>query len=156
MEQQPFLQLIQVHQPLLHKLCRLYSDTPEDREDLFQEMIYQLWKSYGTFAQQSKVSTWIYRIALNTALAPFRKRRPQITYTDTLPEPPPTDSPPNIRQEALFAALKLLSDAEKAIIALYLEDLSYQEIAAVTGIAENYVGVKLNRIKTKIKHLLKQ
>ncbi|NLR61815.1 sigma-70 family RNA polymerase sigma factor [Chitinophaga polysaccharea] len=154
MDKQAFLAAITQHQGMLHKLCRLYRDTPEDREDLFQEMIYQLWKSFPSFQGNAKISTWIYRIALNTALASFRKKSLPVTYTDTLPEIAQPDHRDNEQQELFFAALKQLSDAEKAIIALYLEDMSYQEIAGVIGIEENYVGVKLNRIKNKIKSIL--
>lgn len=154
MDQPAFLSVIAQHQGILHKLCRLYRDSPEDREDLFQEMIYQLWKSFPSYAGNAKISTWIYRIALNTALAGFRKRSISVTYTDTLPEIPATENTSTQQQDQLFAALKQLSDAEKAIIALYLDDFSYQEIAAIIGIAENYVGVKINRIKTKLKNKL--
>ncbi|NLR79571.1 RNA polymerase sigma factor [Chitinophaga eiseniae] len=155
MDKQAFLATITQHQGMLHKLCRLYRDTPEDREDLFQEMIYQLWKSFPSFKGNAKISTWIYRIALNTALASFRKKSLPVTYTDTFPEiAQPADHRDNEQQELFFAVLKQLSDAEKAIIALYLEEMSYQEIAGIIGIEENYVGVKLNRIKNKIKSLL--
>ncbi|MGO4289748.1 RNA polymerase sigma factor [Chitinophaga sp. RAB17] len=155
MDQPAFLVSIQQHQGILHKLCRLYRDSPEDREDLFQEMIYQLWKSFPSFEGNAKISTWIYRIALNTALAGFRKRSIPVTYTDTLPDVPMVqENNTTLQQDQLFAALKQLSDAEKAIIALYLDDMSYQEIAGIIGIEENYVGVKLNRIKTKLKNIL--
>lgn len=155
MNQEEFLSLILQHQGMLHKICRLYRDSPEDREDLFQEIVYQLWKSVPGFQGQAKISSWIYRIALNTALAAFRKKGPRLTYPATLPDTASsTTAATSDRQEQLFAALKQLSDAEKAIIALYLEELSYQEIAAIIGIEENYVGVKLNRIKTKIKNIL--
>ncbi|GAA3936049.1 sigma-70 family RNA polymerase sigma factor [Chitinophaga oryziterrae] len=153
--EEDFLQMIRQHQAVIHKVCRLYRDTREDREDLFQEIVYQLWKAFPAFEGRAKLSSWMYRIALNTALASFRKRAPDITYPVTLPEriadPPAGD----LQQEQLFAALKQLNDSDKAIIALYLEDMSYQEIAAIIGIDENYVGVKLNRIKTKIKNILK-
>lgn len=155
MDQPAFLATIQQHQGILHKLCRLYRDSPEDREDLFQEMIYQLWKSFPSFEGNAKISTWIYRIALNTALAGFRKRSIPVTYTDTFPEiPAAQENNTTLQQDQLFAALKQLSDADKAIIALYLEEMSYQEIAGIIGIDENYVGVKLNRIKTRIKNIL--
>lgn len=156
MDTSTFPGTIQQHQGILHKLCRLYRDSREDREDLFQEMIYQLWKSYPSFAGNARISTWIYRVALNTALADFRRKQPRITYTDSLPDIPDNGSQAtSVQQDQLFAALRQLSDAEKAIIALYLEDMSYQEIADIIGIDENYVGVKLNRIKSKIKNILK-
>ncbi|SFD61285.1 RNA polymerase sigma-70 factor, ECF subfamily [Chitinophaga sp. CF118] len=150
-----FLQMIRQHQGIIHKVCRLYRDSPEDRQDLFQEIVYQLWKAFPSFEGRAKLSSWMYRIALNTALASFRKHRPEITYPVALPEQVADPSGGNLQQELLFAALKQLNDSEKAIIALYLEDMSYQEIAAIIGIDENYVGVKLNRIKTKIKSILK-
>jgi RNA polymerase sigma factor (sigma-70 family) len=153
-----FLHLIHQHQAIIHKICRLYRESKEDREDLFQEITFQLWKSYPSFKGQSKITSWMYRIALNTAMALFRKRAPPITYTATLPDQL-ADTAPDTRhtqQEQFFRALQQLDDGEKAIITLYLEDLSYQEIADITGINENYVGVKLNRIKTKLKNRLNQ
>ena len=157
MDEKQFLTLIDGQQGIIHKVCRLYRDSPEDREDLFQEIIYQLWRAMPSFKGEAKVSTWIYRVALNTAIAAFRKKRPEIEYSAVLPDllEEPQSEELAIRQERLFAALKQLDDSEKAIITLYFEELSYQQIAEVTGISENYVGVKLNRIKNKIQKLLK-
>jgi len=156
MDERQFLILINEHQGIIHKICRLYRDVREDREDLFQEITFQLWKSHESFNNNSKISTWIYRIALNTAIATFRKKKQDIEYRPALPEM--ADEQPDeelaLRQERLFSALKKLDDGDKAIITLYLEDLSYQQIADIIGISENYVGVKLNRIKIKIQNLL--
>lgn len=155
MDKQAFLDTIQQHQGILFKLCRLYRDHREDREDLFQDMIYQLWKSWPSFDGRAKLSTWIYKIALNTALADFRKRKPGITYTDQLPETADLAGPVMSEQtEQLFIALRQLNDAEKAIMALYLDDMSYQEMSGILGINENHIGVKLNRIRNKIKNIL--
>nr|WP_121269501.1 sigma-70 family RNA polymerase sigma factor [Pedobacter schmidteae] len=156
MDEIQFLQLITEHQGIIHKVCRLYRDSKEDREDLFQEISYQLWKALSSFKGEAKLSTWIYRVALNTAIASFRKKIPNIEYSPILPDVPEEmqNEELAIRHEQLFAALKQLDDGEKAIITLYLEDLSYQQIAEVIGINENYVGVKLNRIKNKIQKLL--
>jgi len=98
----------------------------------------------------------MYRIALNTTILPFRKKRPDIRYTDQLPDHPEEPHESDEQQEQLLHALKQLNDADKALITLYLEDLSYKEIAEITGITENNVGVKLNRIKNKIQQLLKK
>lgn len=157
MDEKQFLTLIDGHQGIIHKVCRLYRDSPEDQEDLFQEIIYQLWRGIPSFKGEAKVSTWIYRVALNTAIAAFRKKKPEIEYTIALPDllEEPQSEELALRQERLFAALKQLDESEKAIITLYFEQLSYQQIAEVTGINENYVGVKLNRIKNKIQKLLK-
>lgn len=156
MDEIQFLQLITEHQGIIHKVCRLYRDSKEDREDLFQEISYQLWKAVSSFKGEAKLSTWIYRVALNTAIASFRKKKPDIEYSPILPDVPEEmqNEELALRQEQLFAILKQLDDAEKAIITLYLEELSYQQIAEVIGINENYVGVKLNRVKNKIQKLL--
>jgi RNA polymerase sigma factor (sigma-70 family) len=154
MNETQFIQHIDRHQGIIHKICRLYRDSPEDREDLFQEIVFQLWKSVSTFNNEATFSTWMYRVALSTAIVAFRKKKPQIIYTPVLPDNPETFQD-NEQTERLFGALKKLDDDEKALITLYLEELSYKEIAAITGITENNVGVKLNRIKTKIQQLLK-
>lgn len=156
MDESQFLQLIDQHQGIIHKICRLYRDSREDREDLFQEIVFQLWKSAPAFGGKSKFSSWMYRIALNTAIVAFRKKRPDIIYGPVLPERPEERQEPEEQREQLFAALRQLNDADKALIALYLEDLSYQEIAEITGISENNVGVKLTRIRNKIQQLLKK
>lgn len=153
MEQTAFLKIISDHQKIIHKVCRMYRNTDEDRKDLFQEIVFQLWRSYPGFKAESKVSSWMYRIALNTAISVFRKPGPVIDYTENLPDYSENEVGQD-QEEAMFAALKKLSESERALIALFLEDYSYQEIAAITGITENYVGVKINRIKEKLKTIL--
>ncbi|RDB04451.1 RNA polymerase sigma factor [Runella aurantiaca] len=156
MNETAFLTLMAEHQGIIHKICRLYRDSREDREDLFQEITFQLWKSFPSFKGNSLISTWLYRIALNTAIASYRKEKPTIDYVETLPEfaEEPQNEELILRQERLLTAMKQLSESEKAIIALYLDDLSYLQIAEILGISENNVGVKINRIKTKIQQLL--
>ncbi|MEJ7585939.1 MAG: sigma-70 family RNA polymerase sigma factor [Ferruginibacter sp.] len=156
MSEQQFLALISQHQGIIHKVCRLYRNSPEDREDLFQEIIFQLWRSFPSFAGKSKITSWMYRVALNTALASFRKNKPDIAYAAVLPDLPEEqpDDHQAIRKEKLFSVLRELDEVERAIIALYFEDMSYAEISSIIGISEKYVGVKLNRIKIKIQKLL--
>ena len=156
MEKQ-FLRVIQDHQKIVYKVCRVYRDNREDQEDLFQEIVYQLWKSYPGFKGESKVSSWIYRIALNTAIAVYRKLKISIDYYEEFPEyiHPSNEKKISENEERLFWALRKLNDAEKAVISLYLEDFSYQEIAAITGLSESNVGVRLNRIKNKLREILK-
>lgn len=156
MDETLFLQWIDEHQGIIHKICRLYRDSREDREDLFQEIVYQLWKSLPTFKGEARFSTWMYRIALSTAISAFRKKRPDIRYTASLPDEQGEQNEQHEQRDLLFDALRKLNDADKALITLYLEDLSYQEIAAISGVSENNVGVKLNRIKTKIQQLIKK
>ena len=154
--EQAFLKDIQQHQNIIYKVCNLYRDRREDQEDLFQEIVYQLWKAYPGFKGESKLSTWMYRIALNTAIAAYRKPKIDITYPEELPDHMPyaSDTNSSENEQLLFRALRTLTDAEKAVISLYLEDYSYQEIAAITGLTESNVGVRLNRIKTKLKERL--
>ena len=156
MYEHEFITLIKEYQRIIHKVCHLYRDSKEDREDLFQEITFQLWEAYTSFKNQSKVSTWIYRIALNTAIATYRKKRPQIQYVSVLPDDQAEQHSEgnSIQQELLFAALKQLNDSEKALITLYLEDLNYQQIAEIMGISENNIGVKLSRIRMKLQKLL--
>ena len=157
MSEKEFLSLIQDNQRIIHKVCRIYRDNPEDREDLFQEIVFQLWRSYPSFRGGSKSSTWLYRIALNTAMASFRKNKPTITFAEYLPDVQFEDIEyeGNERQEQLLKSIRQLSEPDRALIALYLDDLSYQQIAGIMGISENNVGVKLNRIKKRLQKLIK-
>lgn len=150
-----FLVLISKHQGIVHKICRLYRDSLEDKQDLFQEIVYQLWKSYPTFRQESSVTTWMYRIALNTALASFRKPVPPVSYTDSLPDLASEHQEADEQHEQLFSALKQLNEGERALVSLYLEDLSYKDISEILGVSESNVGVRLNRVKNKLKQLVK-
>lgn len=156
MDETQFLKLIMENQAIIHKICRLYRDSIEDREDLFQEITYQLWRSLPSFNGAAKVSTWLYRVALNTAIASFREKKPDVSYSASLPDlPEETQSEElGLRQERFNAAIKQLDDSEKGILALYLEEMSYQQIAEIIGINVNHVGVKLNRIKNKIQKYL--
>ncbi|QSB29195.1 RNA polymerase sigma factor [Flavobacterium sp. CLA17] len=150
-----FTDLIFPHQALIHKICRMYRDTPEDQEDLFQEIIYQLWKSYPKFQGKSKISTWMYRIGLNTAMASFRKNKVKLLYSDTIPDKNIlSETTEHWREELLFSAIRQLSEDERALIGLYLDDFGYVEIAEIIGISENHIGVRLNRIKKKLKVIL--
>lgn len=152
-----FLEVIHDYQKIIHKICRVYRDSREDQEDLFQEIVYQLWKSYPGFKRESKVSSWIYRIALNTAIAIYRKSKIFIDSYQEFPENihPADEKIISENEERLFWALRKLNDLEKAVISLYLEDFNYQEIAEITGLSESNVGVRLNRIKNKLKVILK-
>jgi RNA polymerase sigma factor (sigma-70 family) len=152
-----FLQSIRDYQKIIYKVSKMYRNNKEDQEDLFQEIVYQLWKSYPSFKGEAKVSSWIYKIALNTAMAIYRKVRPLVVYFEKFPEQTDTHNDKNTseNEERLFWALRQLNDSEKAMVSLYLEDFSYQEIAEITGISESNTGVRLNRIKNKLKQIIK-
>jgi RNA polymerase sigma-70 factor (ECF subfamily) len=158
--EQGFIDLISTHQRLIHKVCSMYCDLEEERRDLFQEVVLQLWRAYDSYRGQAKLSTWIYRIALNTAITGFRKqtRRPQLTpLSDSLGGALPSYLPDHETEEkrtVLYQAIAQLSEIEKAIVMLHLEDHSYEEIADIMGITRNHVGVKLNRIKEKLRKIM--
>ncbi len=154
-----FLQIIQKNQGIIHKVCNIYCDTEDDRNDLFQEIVVQLWRSYPTFRKESKVSTWMYRVALNTAITTFKKskRRPdqnRLTYDNFQIEDEAYDTETEERIRSLHKAVNQLTGIEKSIVLLYLENKRYEEIAEITGITQNYVRVKMNRIKKKLKKLM--
>lgn len=137
----------------------MYCDTEEDRNDLFQEIVAQLWKSFPSFRNESKVTTWMYRVGLNTAITSFRKnkRRPDksgLAYENIqiADENSEAETEENIKH--LHCAVAQLTGIEKSIILLFLENKKYEEIAEITGITQNYVRVKMNRIKKKLKKLM--
>jgi len=154
-----FLNLMEVHKGIIHKISKMYMDTPEDQQDLFQEIIYQLWRSYDSFNSQSKFSTWMYRVALNTAVVFFRKENKKISSIPELPEHIAVEENPSVLKELQLAhfykAVQKLDNIEKALIFYHLENYSHKEIAANLGISEGNTRVKLNRAKTKLKALIK-
>jgi RNA polymerase sigma-70 factor (ECF subfamily) len=155
--EQEFVALINQHQKLIHKVCYLYLNDMNDREDLFQEITLQVWKSMSSFKGESKFSTWLYRIALNTAITFYRKERKSIiVLTEVLPDKAEETNIAEEQLKELHYAIGQLSKIEKALVMLYLENCSYNEIAEVLGITANNVAVKMSRIKTKLKELSKQ
>jgi RNA polymerase sigma factor (sigma-70 family) len=159
MEKELFLQIITQNQGLIHKVCRVYCDTSEDREDLFQEIVAQLWHSFHRFRHESKVSTWMYRVALNTAITHFKKakRRPDrdnLQFSNFQMAQDEYDETVEQQLKSLHGAIAKLTGIEKSITLLYLEEKGYEEIADIVGITQNYVRVKMNRIKAKLKKLM--
>jgi len=151
-----FLEIIRINQGIIHKVTNIYCDNEEDRQDLFQEILTQLWKSFRSFRNESKFSTWMYRVALNTAITSFKKNRRQPAISRLSGDNYQIADDSNLQKtDEDIAMLKLaigkLSGIEKSIILLFLENKSYEEIAEITGITQNYVRVKMNRIKTKLK-----
>lgn len=155
-----FTNYINDHRGLLYKICNLYCKGAEDRKDLFQEMVLQLWKAFPSFKGASSPSTWMYRVALNTAISNYRKetRRPRKQEVDPVffEVPDINNLPMQLEnQRILYAAIAKLNDMEKAVILLYLDEKSYAEIADVLGITLSNVGVRINRIKNKLSQQLK-
>ncbi|SDD56278.1 RNA polymerase sigma factor [Niabella drilacis] len=155
-----FLASIQQHAGILHKVARMYMDQPEDREDLHQEMIIQLWKSYPGFKGDSRFSTWMYRVAINTAITFLRKEqtyKKQVTYTgipDAADEGPPSHKETQLN--AFYKAAQELNPVEKAVIFYFMEGLSHKEIGQQLGISEGNARVRLNRTKEKLQTIIKK
>lgn len=158
-----FVAALKDNQNIVHKVCRVYAKERVDHEDLFQEITLQAWKAFPAFRGESKFSTWLYRVALNTAITFFRKEKRRLptlsaegielahwSDSETIEE----------KNKAMYKAIAELGNIDKALVMLYLEDYSHQEIGDCMGISANHVAVKLSRIKTKLaqkaKHYLAQ
>ena len=154
-KQKEFIKVIKENEGIIFKITLVYSSNEEDQKDLYQEIVYQLWKSFDSFRGNSKISTWLYRIALNTSITYLKKEKRngnrvslnsvlsnKIDQLDTIMEE---------RIKVLYAQIKKLNTIEKGVILLYLEGENYQEIGVITGFTVSNVGTRLNRIKQKLK-----
>ena len=160
-KKETFTAAIKENEGILFKIASVYTNTVDDRNDLIQEIIYQLWKSYGSFKQQSRFSTWMYRVALNVAIYQLKvskKRILTVPIEDQLYHYQQNDDSGMDEKWKLFRQqIEELNLLDKAIVTLYLDNKSYDEIAEVIGISSSNVGTKLSRIKEKIKtRILKQ
>jgi RNA polymerase sigma factor (sigma-70 family) len=155
-----FLQTITQNKGMLFKICRIYQDDAEDRDDLLQEIILQLWKVFDSYRGESKITSWMYRVALNTAIVFFKKQKRRPDSEQLAPGFDRAEDVSAAREKeeqlALFyKAVQQLNKVEKALIYLYMEDQPYEEIAATLGITEVNVRVRLNRVKNKLKDIIK-
>lgn len=155
MSESEFLNIIEENQNIVHKVCRMYTDTEEDHADLFQEILLQLWQSYKKFKGESKLTTWMYRVSLYTAITSLKKRlRAPKAKDDFSQVNLAYEMEDQFKFEGLHMAIENLDDHERAIILLYLEEKPYKEISDILGITENHVGVKVSRIKKKLKSVI--
>ncbi|MBQ0769396.1 MAG: RNA polymerase sigma factor [Bizionia sp.] len=154
-----FIELLEEHQNIVHKVCRLYTNNYDAHNDLFQEITIQLWKAYPKFRGDSKFSTWMYRVGLNTAITLYRKSKRQVKTQefDAVQFKIKAEDYDNTEEQQLkllYEAVYQLDDINKALVFLYLEDKNYKEISETLGISEVNARVKMNRIKTKLKTIL--
>jgi RNA polymerase sigma-70 factor (ECF subfamily) len=159
-----FRQWLAEHTGLLLKVVRSFAAGPADADDLLQEILLQVWMSLPNFREQSKPTTWLYRVALNTALAwkrrenKHRKNRQTLDVVSNVMDASLAYADPHADREALeqlYAAVRSLAAAKRALVLLYLDGLSYAEMAEVTGLSESNVGVRLTRIKKELAAALK-
>jgi RNA polymerase sigma-70 factor (ECF subfamily) len=157
-ERRAFVDLVYAHQGILHRICSVYASSPEDRDDLRQDILMQGWRSYGSFNGRSKFSTWLYRVALNTAL--HRRRKDSARREVGSESGANVDVAVDQRGEAdpevelLYECIQELPSLNRAIVVLHLERHTYDEIAEITGLSRANVSVRLVRIKQKLRKLL--
>jgi len=156
-----FLKSVFENQSIIFKITNIYANSDEDRADLKQEILYNLWKAYSNFRGLSKFSTWMYRISINTAISGIRKSKKHpiieaLSSENVIEEPNNEIDFLDKQVNELYKAISKLNDIDRALILLYLEKKSYQEIGEIIGISEKNVSVKLVRIKTKLKQIIKK
>jgi len=143
---------------IIIKICRAYTDTQEDFEDYYQEVCLQIWRSKDSFKEQSAWSTWIYRLSLNVCLTFLKKKKnnKQNAPSDLLPDEVLVDSRAFADESLnqLYGAIRQLSEIDRGVILLYLEEKSYKEIADIIGTNTNNIGVRITRIKERLKKIL--
>lgn len=154
-----FLVDFEKNQNIVHKVCRIYTTNQDAHNDLFQEVTIQLWKNYSKFRGEAKFSTWMYRVALNTAISLYRKSTRTIKTLDISDvsykvQSLEYDDTEEQQLKSLYKAIQGLSDIEKALIFLYLENKPYKEIAEALGITQVNARVKMNRAKDKLRNIL--
>ncbi|MCG8577822.1 MAG: RNA polymerase sigma factor [Flavobacteriales bacterium] len=154
-----YTQYILPYAGIIIKICRAYSNSQEDFEDYYQEVCLQIWRSRDNFKGNSEWSTWIYRLSLNVCLTLLKKdnkRKGQAFSSDSLPDQLIEESKIFAQEELdqLYMAIKQLSETDRAVILLYLEEKSYQDIADIIGTNSNNIGVRIQRIKQRLKKLL--
>ena len=156
-----FVSLLEEHQNIVHKICRLYTQSEAEHKDLFQEISIQLWRSFDRFEGKSKFSTWMYRVGLNTAITLYRKNKKRLDtnpLNDEISRIELDQYDPVVDEQLnwLYQTIEEFSEIDKALVLLYLEDKRYDEIAQTLGISAVNARVKMNRIKQRLKKMIKQ
>lgn len=155
-KEEKFVAVIQQHQGLIFKVTTVYTDNKEDQQDLYQDIVYQLWKYFDSFRNEAKISTWMYRVALNTALTKLKKskRNPLSISMDkvVLEQVETYDSEYEDRLKLVYQHIHQLNVLEKGIMLLLLEGKKYEEISEIIGISASNVGTRISRIKQKLKN----
>lgn len=146
------MEMIRQNEGIIYKVTSFYTDKDHPIGDLYQEVVLNLWKAYPSFRGESKYSTWIYRIALNTCVSFYRRSKKDVVYVDISMDIP--EIPDNSEQiKELYSLINKLGKIERALVLLYLDDKPYKEIAEITGLTVTNVATKLSRIKDKLKQM---
>ncbi len=154
-KEEQFAQIIKDNEGVIFKITTVYTNNGQDQKDLYQDIVYQLWKSFDSFRNEAKISTWMYRVALNTAIGQLKKnkRKPHAVSMDqvVLQQTEYYDSEFEERLKILYCHIQNLNVLEKGLILLLLEGKKYEEIAEITGLTPTNVGTRISRIKQKLK-----
>ena len=164
-DEHKFLELVNENRSRILRVCRVYAWNSADQDDLYQEILFQIWRSLPALKEKHFANTWLYRVAINTAISFVRKRTSRtnrVVYvehadlTRTIESQQTTDENTDDRMAHLYTLIFNLDPLEKALITLFLEDFTYEQMAKVTGINANHVGVMLHRAKKKLSCLMKE
>ena len=151
--QEEFLKILSAYQGIIHKTNQIYFKSKADREDNFQEVVYQLWRSFSSLQNKEKPASWIYAVAINTSISKIRKDS-RLEFYDSVPDVeivnPYEQYERNTNYQRLINALYKLNEIDKSIMLLYLEDYSYEEIAEIVGMSSSNIGVKIHRLKSQL------
>jgi RNA polymerase sigma-70 factor, ECF subfamily len=162
-DEQPFLELVTENRDRILRVCRVYAWNAADQDDLYQEILCQIWRGLPALKENKFANTWLYRVAINTAISFVRKRASRLDrvvhfdhadLTRTIESQQTADAKADDRMASLYNAIYQLNPVEKALVTLFLEDLTYEQIAEATGISASHVGVMLHRAKKKLSALM--
>jgi len=148
-----FEQILEGNKEKIYRICRIYAVSPIEPQDLFQDVVFQVWKSFSTFKGKSSISTWIYKIALNVCYRSkmkLEKNNSKVVRIDSMqfePAESTLDKSEQEKYQALHDCISSLNESDRAIVILYLDELPYKEIAEITGLTENHIAVKMKRIR---------
>lgn len=158
-KEEEFSQMIRDHEGIIFKITTLYTHNRQDQNDLYQDIVYQLWKSFDSFRQESKRSTWMYRVAMNTAITHIKKDNrsgKSVSIDKVVIDEIETDNQAlEERIKIMYNHINQLNVLEKGLILLLLEGKKYDEIAEITGLSSTNVGTRISRIKNKLKSIMK-
>ena len=152
-EEKAFIKMIDEHKRLIYKLCYMYANSLYLVNDLFQEVTINLWKSFGMFRGECSIQTWVYRITLNTCITYYRKNSRELQTESLTFDIDLFEENEDDRLSILHGMISKLNPIDKALILLYLEDRPYEEIAELLGMTKSNVGVRLTRIKDKLREM---
>jgi RNA polymerase sigma-70 factor (ECF subfamily) len=157
--QEKFLKILSAYQGIIHKVNQLYFKSKTDKEDNFQEVVYQLWRSFPSLQNEERPVSWIYAVAINTSISKIRKDS-RLEFYDSVPDieavNPHEQQEQNENYQRLINALYELNEIDKSIMLLYMEDYSYDEIAGIVGMSRSNIGIKIHRLKSVLQKQLKK